>query len=91
LAAWVSTPSSYTMEFSQTEDFYANVKIYLSDNYKNTVTNLRDKNTYTFITDTSKASTQDERLEIIYTDKAYTSKVENISEGSDVLVFPNPA
>jgi hypothetical protein len=91
LAAWVSTPGSYKMEFNQTEDFDANVKIYLRDNYNNTVTNLRDKPTYTFNIDTSKASTQDGRLEIIFTDKAYTSTSENISEVTDVLVFPNPA
>jgi hypothetical protein len=91
LAAWVSTPGSYKMEFNQTEDFDANVKIYLRDNYKNTVTNLRDIHTYTFKIDTSKASTQDGRLEIIFTDKAYTSTLENISDGSDVIVFPNPA
>jgi hypothetical protein len=91
LAAWVSTPGSYKMEFNQTEDFDANVKIYLRDNYKNTVTNLRDIHTYTFKIDTSKASTQDGRLEIIFTDKAYTSTLENISDGSDVMVYPNPA
>ena len=91
MAAWVSAPGSYKMEFNQTEDFDANVKIYLRDNYNNTVTNLRDKPTYTFNIDTSKASTQDGRLEIIFTDKAYTSTSENISEVTDVLVFPNPA
>ncbi len=91
MAAWVSTPGSYKMEFNQTEDFDANVKIYLRDNYKNTVTNLRDIHTYTFKIDTSKASTQDGRLEIIFTDKAYTSTLENVSDGSDVIVFPNPA
>jgi hypothetical protein len=91
MAAWVSTPGSYKMEFNQTEDFDTNVKIYLRDNYKNTVTNLRDIHTYTFKIDTSKASTQDGRLEIIFTDKAYTSTLENVSDGSDVIVFPNPA
>lgn len=91
LAAWVSTPGSYNMEFNQTEDFDANVKIYLRDNYNNTVTNLRDKPNYTFNIDTSKASTQDGRLEIIFTDKAYTSTLENISDDLDILVFPNPA
>jgi hypothetical protein len=91
LSAWLLNEGVYTMSFSQIDGFNSDVNIYLKDNYKNTITDLRVNDTYAFNVDAQKESTQDGRLELIFVNK--TSSVESVLAGrkASLNVYPNPA
>jgi hypothetical protein len=91
LSAWVVSEGIYTMSFSQIDGFNSDINIYLKDNYKNTITDLRVNDTYAFNVDAQKESTQDGRLELIFVNK--TSSVESVLAGrkASLNVYPNPA
>jgi hypothetical protein len=92
LGAWVSKAGVYTMNFNQIEDFDANINIYLKDNYNNTLTDLRLKNTYDFnVEEGNAASTADGRLEVIFVNTS--TSIEDALAGltPKMEVYPNPA
>lgn len=91
LSAWVSKVGSYEMQFTQVEDFDANINIYLKDNYTNTLTDLRIKNKYMFDVDSLAASTADGRLEVVFVN-TNTSVEEGLASLTPSMnVYPNPA
>ena len=91
LSAWLLNEGVYTMSFTQIDGFNSDINIYLKDNYKNTITDLRVNDTYAFNVDAQKESTQDARLELIFVNK--TSSVESVLVGrkASLNVYPNPA
>lgn len=92
LGAWVSKAGVYTMNFNQIEDFDANINIYLKDNFNNTLTDLRLKNTYEFnVEEGNAASTADGRLEVIFVNTS--TSIEDALSGltPKMEVYPNPA
>ena len=91
LSAWMLNEGVYTMSFTQIDGFNSDINIYLKDNYKNTITDLRVNDTYAFNVDAQKESTQDGRLELIFVNK--TSSVETLLAGrkASLNVYPNPA
>jgi hypothetical protein len=92
LGAWVSKAGVYTMNFNQIEDFDANINIYLKDNFNNTLTDLRIKNTYEFnVEEGNTASTADGRLEVIFVNTS--TSIEDALSGltPKMEVYPNPA
>jgi hypothetical protein len=92
LGAWVSKAGVYTMNFNQIEDFDANINIYLKDNFNNTLTDLRIKNTYDFnVEEGNTASTADGRLEVIFVNTS--TSIEDALSGltPKMEVYPNPA
>lgn len=92
LGAWVSKAGVYTMNFNQIEDFDANINIYLKDNFNNTLTDLRIKNTYDFnVEEGNASSTADGRLEVIFVNTS--TSIEDALAGltPKMEVYPNPA
>ena len=92
LGAWVSKTGVYTMNFNQIEDFDANINIYLKDNYNNTLTDLRLKNTYEFnVEEGNPSTTVDGRLEVIFVNTS--TSIEDALAGltPKMEVYPNPA
>jgi len=92
LGAWVSKAGVYTMNFNQIEDFDANINIYLKDNYNNTLTDLRLKNTYEFnVEEGNAASTADGRLEVIFVNTSTSIEEALAGLTPKMEVYPNPA
>jgi Secretion system C-terminal sorting domain len=92
LGAWVSKAGVYTMNFNQIEDFDANINIYLKDNFNNTLTDLRLKNTYEFnVEEGNTASTADGRLEVIFVNTSTSIEEALAGLTPKMEVYPNPA
>lgn len=90
LSVWATYPGNYPLIFSQMENFDAGIFIYLKDNYKNTLTDLRKTNQYNFSIDTNKASTINGRLEIVFTNKSIGVNEEKALNNIQINLFPNP-
>lgn len=90
LSVWATYAGNYPLVFSQMENFDAGIFIYLKDNYKNTLTDLRKINQYIFSIDANKASTENGRLEVIFTNKSMGVNEMNTSNQLLVNLFPNP-
>ncbi|MFZ4797084.1 MAG: T9SS type A sorting domain-containing protein [Bacteroidia bacterium] len=90
LSVWATYVGNYPLVFSQMENFDAGIYIYLKDNYKNTLTDLRKTNQYIFSIDANKASTENGRLEVIFTNKSMGVNEMNTSSLLLVKLFPNP-
>ncbi len=90
LSVWATYEGNYPLIFSQIENFDAGVFIYLKDNYKNTLTDLRKTNQYIFTIDGNAASTANGRLEVIFTNK--NMGINDIKNTNQLVVnlFPNP-
>jgi hypothetical protein len=81
----------YALNFAQVENFDANIDIFLKDNYTNTITDLRIKNSFMFNVDSNASSIADGRLEVLFINKNTSLEDALASRGVKVEVYPNPA
>jgi hypothetical protein len=87
LSAWMLNEGVYTMSFTQIDGFNSDINIYLKDNYKNTITDLRVNDTYAFNVDAQKESTQDGRLELIFVNKTSSLEYDSSDSPSQTITF----
>lgn len=91
ISAWVDVNGSFKLNFSGVNSFNATPYVMLRDKYLNKLVDLRTNATYQFdITNDSK-SKDDNRFEVIFSDKSSGLNESNSMINTTLSVYPNPA
>lgn len=81
--------TTHRLQFSRTESIDPSIKLFLKDNYLQTLTNIRSINEYTFSITSDNTSYGNNRFEIILSDQNLTGL--NTQASSHLILYPNPA
>ena len=91
ISAWVDVNGSYQLKFKGVESFIATPYVMLKDKYLNKWVDLRTNAFYQFDITNDKQSKDDNRFEVIFTDKSSGLNESNALLNAQLSVYPNPA
>lgn len=89
LSAMVNETGNYKLDFSGINSFSSTPYITLKDNYLNTKTDLKAKETYSFDVTSDVNTNKDGRFEISFTEYP-TATYENLDNEFSINTYPNP-